>query len=82
MRTTLLSAAVLFAAATVGIVRADKILEAGPDQNLVSVFQIYSTSTAQPAMLAKEGGTILSINDLVTILPPNGPIGIEVGNSD
>jgi outer membrane autotransporter protein len=77
MRTTLISAAVLLAIATVETVRADKVLEAnGPDQNLVSVFHIYSTSTAQPAMLATKGGTILSIEDLVTILP-NGLIGIE-----
>lgn len=77
MRTPLLSAAVLFAVATVGIVRADKVLEAGAGQNLVSIFQIYSTSTAQPAMLATKGGTILSIDDLVTILPLNGLTGIE-----
>ena len=77
MRPPLLSAAVLFAVATVGIVRADKVLEAGAGQNLVSIFQIYSTSTAQPAMLATKGGTILSIDDLVTILPLNGVVGIE-----
>jgi outer membrane autotransporter protein len=77
MRTTQLSTAVLLAVATVGIVRADKVLEAGAGQNLISIFQIYSTSTAQPAMLATKGGTILSIDDLVTILPLNGLTGIE-----
>src|SRR5271166_1128974 len=63
---------------TLDIAQADNTLEAdGPSQNLKSVAQIYSTSTAQPAILAIRGGTILSINDLVTILPPGGLIGLE-----
>src|SRR6516225_9755975 len=58
-------------------VRADHVLVAdGPSQNLKSVGQIYSTSTSQPAILAIRGGTILSISDLVTILPPGGMTGL------
>ncbi|MBV8100424.1 MAG: hypothetical protein JOZ31_14840 [Verrucomicrobia bacterium] len=52
---------------TMEIGRGDNVLEAnGSGQNLVSIDQIYSTSTAQPAMLATKGGTILSINDFYT----------------
>jgi len=62
----------------IGVARADRTLEAnGPGENLVSIFQVYSTSTAQPAILAIKGGKILSIDDLVTILPPDGLIGVE-----
>jgi outer membrane autotransporter protein len=55
----------------------DHRLEAGPGQNLTSIGQMYSTSRAQPAMLAINGGTILSINDQVSVLPPRGIIGVE-----
>jgi hypothetical protein len=62
---------------TLHIAQADNALEAdGPSQNLKSVARIYSTSTAQPAILAIRGGTILSINDLVTIRL-GGLIGLE-----
>src|SRR5271166_4999900 len=62
---------------TLDIAQADNTLEAdGPSQNLKSVAQIYSTSTAQPAILAIRGGTILSINDLVRIRL-GGLIGLE-----
>ena len=76
------SASVLIAlfllVAAPGSVRADHVLVAdGPGQNLKSVAQIYSTSTAQPAILAIRGGTILSIRDLVTILPPGGLTGLQ-----
>src|SRR5271166_2903927 len=62
----------------IAIAQADNTLEAdGPSQNLKSVAQIYSTSTAQPAILAIRGGTILSTDDAATILPPGGLIGLE-----
>jgi hypothetical protein len=48
----------------------DHRLEANAGQNLTSIGQMYSTSRAQPAMLAINGGTILSINDQVSVLPP------------
>jgi outer membrane autotransporter protein len=58
--------------------RADNNLEAnGPTEDIVSILQIYSTSTATPAMLATNGGKIFSLDDLVTILPPSGLIGLE-----
>jgi hypothetical protein len=61
-----------------GIVRGDNVLEAdGPGQNLISINKIYSTSSAQPAMLAIHGGTILSIHDLIAILPPGGLTGLQ-----
>ena len=67
----------LLLAGAPGPVKADNVLEAdGPAQNLISVGQIYFTSTAQPAILAIRGGTILSIADLVTILP-GGTTGVE-----
>jgi hypothetical protein len=70
--------ALLFLVGASGPVRADNVLVAdGPGQNRTSVAQIYSTSTAQPAILAIRGGTILSISDLVTILPPGGITGLE-----
>jgi outer membrane autotransporter protein len=66
----------------ISVLRADKTLEAnGPGENLVSIFQVYSTSTAQPAILAINGGKILSIDDLVTILPSDGLIGVEADGS-
>src|SRR6266481_10153810 len=58
------------------VARGDNILEAdGPGQNLTSINKIYSTSTAQPAVLAIRGGTILTIRDLIAILPPGGLTG-------
>jgi outer membrane autotransporter protein len=62
---------------TTDLLRRDKRLEAGAGQNLTSIGQMYSTSRAQPAMLAINGGTILSINDQVTVLPPRGLIAVE-----
>src|SRR5258708_35624600 len=60
--------AIFFAVGEPGAVRGDNVLEAdGPSQNLTSINKIYSTSTAQPAMLAIRGGTILSIPDLIDI---------------
>ena len=55
----------------------DHRLEADAGQNLTSIGQMYSTSRAQPAMLAINGGTILSIDDQVSVLPLRGIIGVE-----
>ena len=45
--------AIFFVVGELGAVRGDNVLEAdGPGQNLTSIDKIYSTSTAQPAMLA------------------------------
>jgi hypothetical protein len=52
-------------------------LEAGPGQNLTSIGQMYSTRTVKPAMLAINGGTILSIDDQVSVLAPCDTVGIE-----
>jgi outer membrane autotransporter protein len=61
-----------------GVVRGDNVLVAnGPGQNLISIDKIYSTSTIQPAMLAINGGTISSIDDLIAILPPHGLTGLQ-----
>lgn len=49
--------AIFFVIGELGVVRGDNVLEAnGPGQNLTSIDKIYSTSTAQPAMLAIRGG--------------------------
>src|SRR6516225_6304680 len=78
---SLLTALVLLVGACCPV-RADHVLVAdGPSQNLKSVGQIYSTSTSQPAILAIRGGTILSISDLVTILPPGGTTGLQAEDS-
>src|SRR6266853_5060777 len=70
--------AIFFVVGELGAVRGDNVLEAdGPRQNLTSVNKIYSTSTAQPAMLAIRGGTILSIHDLIAVLPPAGLTGLQ-----
>jgi hypothetical protein len=70
--------AFLLASGAVGTVQADNVLVAdGPTQNKESIAQVYSTSTSQPAKLAIHGGTILSISELVTILPPGGMTGLE-----
>ena len=69
---------IFFVIGELGIVRGDNVLEAdGPGQNLISIDKIYSTSTAQPAMLAVRGGTILSIHDLIAIFPPKGLTGLQ-----
>src|SRR5271157_3776931 len=71
------SVAVFLGMVALASVRADNVLVAdGPTQSKESIAQIYSTSTAQPAILAIHGGTILSIHDLVTI-HPGGLIGLE-----
>ena len=63
--------AIFLMVVALGVVRGDNVLVAnGPGQNLISIDKIYSTSTIQPAMLAINGGTISSINDLIAILPP------------
>ena len=63
--------AIFFVVGELSEVWGDNVLEAdGPGQNLTSINKIYSTSTVQPAMLAIHGGTILSIDDLIAILPP------------
>ncbi len=70
--------AIFFVVGELGAVRGDNVLEAdGPGQNLTSIAKIYSTSTAQPAMLAIRGGTILSIHDHIAILPPGGLTGLQ-----
>jgi fibronectin-binding autotransporter adhesin len=59
-------------------VRADNTLEANNGEHKESIpGETYSTSTAQPAMLAINGGTITSTDNPITILPPGGLIGLE-----
>jgi outer membrane autotransporter protein len=75
---TLILTAIFFVSGELDAVRGDNVLEAnGPGQNLISVDQIYSTSSIQPGMLAIHGGTILSINDFIAIVPPNGLTGLQ-----
>jgi outer membrane autotransporter protein len=75
---TLILIAIFFVFGELSVVRGDNVLEAdGPGQNLTSINRIYSTSTVQPAMHAIRGGTILSINDLIAILPPGGLTGLQ-----
>ncbi len=70
--------AIFFMVGELGAVRGDNVLQAdGPSQNLISISKIYSTSTAQPVMLAIRGGTILSVNDLIAILPTGGLTGLQ-----
>jgi hypothetical protein len=59
------------------LIRRANRLEAGAGQNLISIGQVYSTRTVKPAMLAINGGTILSIDDQVSVLPPRGITGVE-----
>src|SRR5258705_9015362 len=74
----LLLSAIFLLFGILDIAQADNTLEAdGPSQNLKSVAQIYSTSTAQPAVLAIHGGTILSGGDRVSVLPPGGVAALE-----
>ncbi len=71
-------AAIFLLLGTLGVARGDNILEAdGPGQNLTSINKSYSTSTAQPAVLAIHGGTILSISDQVAVLPPEGVTALQ-----
>jgi outer membrane autotransporter protein len=71
-------AALLFSLSPIPIVRADNRLETdGPGQNRTSIGQTYSTSTAIPAVSAIHGGTIFSIRDRVTVLPPGGTTALE-----
>jgi hypothetical protein len=58
-------------------VRADNTLEAEGIHKESIPGETYSTSTAQPAMLAINGGTITSTDNPITILPPGGLIGLE-----
>jgi outer membrane autotransporter protein len=70
--------AIFFVIGELGVARGDNVLVAdGPSQNLISIDKIYSTSTVQPGMLAIHGGTILSIHDLIAILPPGGLTGLQ-----
>jgi outer membrane autotransporter protein len=74
----LLPVASLFLLGDLSVGRADIILEAdGPGRNLTSANKNYSTSTAQPALLAIHGGTILSINDQVAVLPLGGVTALQ-----
>ncbi|MBV9276508.1 MAG: autotransporter outer membrane beta-barrel domain-containing protein, partial [Verrucomicrobia bacterium] len=74
----LIPAAILLVAGAVCTAQGDRVLEAnGPHQTLNSVGQIYFTGTPVPGMLALNGGTILSVRDLVTILPPDGLTAVE-----
>src|SRR5258707_6721310 len=71
---------IFFVIGELGIVRGDNVLEAdGPRQNLTSVNKIYSTSTAQPAMLAIRGGNILSLPGLIAVLSPAALTGLNDG---
>ena len=58
-------------------VRADNTLEANGKHEESVPGVPYFTSTAQPAMLAINGGTIQSTDNIITILPPGGLIGLE-----
>jgi outer membrane autotransporter protein len=74
----LVQAAIFLLVATLGVARGDNIIEAnGPGQNLTSIVRIYSTSTAQPAVLAIHGGTILSISDHIAVFPPGGVTALQ-----
>jgi hypothetical protein len=71
-------AAIFLLFGALSVARGDNIVEAdGPGQNLTSTNKIYSTSTAQPAVLAIHGGTILSISDQVAVLPPGGVTALQ-----
>jgi outer membrane autotransporter protein len=75
---TAIAAAIFLVLGALDIVRGDNVLVAdGPGQNLTSFDKIYSTSTAQPGMLAIHGGSILSINDRIAIIPPGGLTGLQ-----
>jgi outer membrane autotransporter protein len=71
----LASAFLLFVAP--GSVRADNTLEANGKHKDAITGVPYFTSTAQPAMLALNGGTIQSTDNTITVLPPGGLIGLE-----
>jgi outer membrane autotransporter protein len=74
----MLPAAIFFLLGALSVAGADDVLEAdGPGRNLTSTNKSYSTSTAQPAMLAIRGGTILSIGDQVAVRPFGGTTAIQ-----
>jgi outer membrane autotransporter protein len=74
----IIPAALLFWFLPIPIVRGDNLLEAdGPGQSKTSTNQTFSTSTAQPAVLAIHGGTILSVGDRVSVLPPGGVTALQ-----
>jgi hypothetical protein len=63
------SAALLFVFGTLGPVRADNTLEANGKHETFVPGAPYFTSTAQPAMLAINAGTITSTDNTISILP-------------
>jgi outer membrane autotransporter protein len=72
------SAALLFLLLPIAAIRGDDLLEAdGPGQSKTSTNQTFATSTAQPAVLAIHGGTILSVGDRVSVLPPGGATALQ-----
>jgi outer membrane autotransporter protein len=72
------SAAYQFLLLPIPVVRGDNLLQAnGPRESKTSTNQTYSTSTAQPAVLAIDGGTILSVGERVAVLPPAGVTALE-----
>jgi hypothetical protein len=59
----LVRAAILLLLGALNVARGDYILEAdGPGRNLTSINKIYSTSTAQPAVLAIHDASILALS--------------------
>jgi outer membrane autotransporter protein len=74
----LIRAVILILLGTLEVAQGENVLEAnGPGQHLTSIDKIYSTSTAQPAMLAIDGGTIRSTSDQVAVLPPAGVTALQ-----
>jgi hypothetical protein len=74
----LIRAAIYLLLGTLVVARGDNILEAdGPGRNRTSINKTYATSTAQPAVLAIHGGTILSISDQVAVLPFGGVTALQ-----
>jgi outer membrane autotransporter protein len=72
------SATLLFSLLPIPVIRGDNVLEAdGPGQSKTSTNQTFATSTAQPAVLAIHGGTILSFGDRVSVLPPEGVTALQ-----
>src|SRR5208283_6144599 len=71
------SVAVFLGVVALASVRADNTLEAD-GQNKESVPEtLYFTTTAQPVMLAINGGTIQSTDNSIEILPPGGLVGLK-----
>ena len=74
----LILAAIFLLLGILNLAQADNTLEAdGPGQGEISNNKAYSTSTAQPAILAIRGGTILSSSDQVAVLPPAGVTALQ-----